>query len=376
MRDQGMKGVQQTNFAETFRLFYQYERVSKQTVMEVLGHSLPTITGNLKKLQDRDLIVTDGEFVTQKTGRPAQAYTLNRTAFTSLGMAIFGDYVTIVNLDARGELANQQQIMIKFENTDAYYKAVTEHIKNFVKEIGLDEQRILGIGVGIQGLISEDRQQIVYSEILEMGDLTTVVFQRYLPYPVIFIHDADAVALAEQYASKREEDAIYLSIGEHLGTAMMVNGQIYNGSHGRSGTMEHITIAMDNGRLCYCGRHGCIETYVSINALLKGRTETLAEFFALVNHDDPSALRRWSSYLDHVARAIVNLHMFVDSPIILAGELASYLTTYTVAELEQRVTKISVFPEAERYIELGQSYTQPVAVGAALPLLQLFIEGI
>lgn len=376
MKDQGMKGVQQTNFAETFRLFYQFDRVSKQTVVDNLGHSLPTVTGNLKKLLERELIVTDGEFMTQKTGRPAQAYTLNRAAFTSLGMAIFGDHITLVNLDSRGEIANEQRITITFANTAQYYKKVMQYVADFIAHFNLDEHRILGLGIGIQGLISDDRRYIVYSEILEMTNLTVDTFQQYVSFPVIFIHDADAVALAEQYVSKREEDAIYLSIGEHLGTAMMVNGQIYNGSHGRSGTMEHITLAMENGRQCYCGRRGCIETYLSVHALLHDRNESLAEFFELVNQDDEQAVQRWFSYLEHMAAAIVNLHMFVDSPIILAGELASYLTTYTISEIEKRIAKINVFPEESHYVELGQRYVHPVAVGAALPLMQLFIEGI
>lgn len=376
MKDQGMKSVQKNNFAETFHLFYRYDRVSKQVISDNLGHSLPTITSNLKKLLNRELIVKDGAFLTQKTGRPAQAYKLNESAFTSLGMELFGNYITIISLNARGELSAKERIDIIFENTDTYYKKITDELKKFVDSKKLDIDRIVGLGIGIQGLVSDDQRRVVYSKILPMADLTTAAFQKYLPFPVTFLHDADAVALAEQHASKRTEDAIYLSIGEHLGTAMMVDGKIYNGARGRSGTMEHITIAMDDNRLCYCGRHGCIETYVAISTLIDESTETLTSFFDLIHSDDSDTLRRWHQYLNNVAEAIVNLHMFADSPIILAGEITNYLTEKTIGYLEKRISQISAFPEEKNYLELGEVHTNPVAFGAALPLVQRFIEEI
>ncbi|MGY3763554.1 ROK family transcriptional regulator, partial [Weissella hellenica] len=318
MKDQGMKSIQKNNFSETFHLFFQHDRVSKQVISDNLGHSLPTITSNLKKLLDRNLIIKDGEFTTQKTGRPAQAYELNNNAFISLGMAIFGDYVLIVALNARGELFAECRSDIVFKNIDNYYYKISQVIKSFITRKNINEDCITGLGIGIQGLVSQNQKKVIYSQILPMQGVTTDVLQQYLSFPVSFLHDADAVALAEERISTHHEDAIYLSIGPHLGTAMMVDGKIYNGSRGRSGTMEHITIAMSDKRLCYCGRYNCIETYIAINALISDDKETLSQFFNLVDQGDAPTLQRWHQYLDDVSEAIMNLHMFVDSPIVLA----------------------------------------------------------
>lgn len=376
MKDQGMKSIQKNNFSETFHLFFQHDRVSKQVISDNLGHSLPTITSNLKKLLDRNLIIKDGEFTTQKTGRPAQAYKLNNNAFISLGMAIFGDYVLIVALNARGELFAECRSDIVFKNIDNYYYKISQVIKSFITRKNINEDCITGLGIGIQGLVSQNQKKVIYSQILPMQGVTTDVLQQYLSFPVSFLHDADAVALAEERISTHHEDAIYLSIGPHLGTAMMVDGKIYNGSRGRSGTMEHITIAMSDKRLCYCGRYNCIETYIAINALIRDDKETLSQFFNLVDQGDAPTLQRWHQYLDDVSEAIMNLHMFVDSPIVLAGELSMYLKAHDIDYLENRISKISVFPKENSYLSIGNAHNHPVAVGAALPLIKKFIKNI
>lgn len=375
MADQGMKAVQKSNFTETFQLFLQHEQLVKQDIAQKLGHSLPTVTTNLRRLRERDLIVAAGQ-LTGGLGRRATAYTLNPVAFLSIGMEMFGHHVTTVILSARGEILAVHRLDIVFDNSADYYRAVSEDLLAFVGQQDLPVERIIGLGIGVQGLVSGDGQAIVYGKILGNTSLTTHEFAQYLPWPVTFLHDADAVAVAEQTAAKREEDAIYLSIGEHLGTAMMINAQTYSGTNGRSGTMEHISIDAEHGRLCYCGRYGCIETYASISALLNDRDESIDAFFAEVQADEPTAVTRWASYLDHLAHAINNLHMFADTPIVLAGDLARFISEQTILDLHERILQLTAFPESEPYLRLGQVGQYAVATGAALPIMQRYVETI
>lgn len=375
MADQGMKAVQRNNFSETFRLFYEHESLSKKDIAQTLGNSLPTVSTNLTTLLERGLILKDGRF-TGARGRRADRYILNPSAFGCVGLEIFREFVSIVLLGANGAVRQQHQLMIDFKNEPGYYKKISQEIRNFVSDSDFDEGEIIGLGVGVQGLVSSDGQEILYGKILNMTGVTTDVFQRYLPYPVYFVHDADAVAITEQHVAKRQADAVYLSIGEHLGTAMMVDGQIYHGTFGSSGTMEHISINSKYGRRCYCGRRGCLETYASISALLHGRTENLDKFFELLNAGDEKALERWNSYLDHLAHTIVNLQMFADNTIVLAGDLARFINQDTLQRLQKRIAKISPFPEIAAHLEIGKADCYVVAEGAGLPYLQAYIDSI
>ena len=93
----------------------------------------------------------------------------------------------------------------------------------------------------------------------------------------MFLHDAKCAATTELWVRNDIGDAVYLSIGPHLGGAIIINSQIYMGKEGHSGTVEHMTIIPD-GPTCYCGKKGCMETISSVHALLDD-DETLEFFF-------------------------------------------------------------------------------------------------
>ena len=132
----------------------------------------------------------------------------------------------------------------------------------------MSDEQILGVGFAVQGLVSPDHQSIVYGKILADTGLSITAFTRYLPYPCSFFHDADSSAISELWISPELKDAFYLSLSKHLGASIIINRKLLDGKHGHSSIIEHIQIEPD-GELCYCGNRGCLETFCSINALLK-----------------------------------------------------------------------------------------------------------
>jgi glucokinase len=100
---------------------------------------------------------------------------------------------------------------------------------------------------------------------------------KELSLPVTLEHDAKAAALGEyRYGAGRgERSMVYLVLGTGVGGAIVVDGQLYRGSHNSAGEIGHITLDR-NGDLCACGCRGCVETYLSGPALARrylGRLE-------------------------------------------------------------------------------------------------------
>jgi predicted NBD/HSP70 family sugar kinase len=139
--------------------------------------------------------------------------------------------------------------------------------------------------------------------------------------------------------------------------------------------MEHITLNASNGPVCYCGRRGCIETYCSLNSLLH-EDESCTDFFDQLAQGVPAVSQRFDQYLDYLAAAIYNLHMFVDIPLVIAGNLTKYLTAENLADLKQRLKQRSVFPETESYLRLGTVNNHAVAIGAAIPAIRQQLQDI
>ncbi len=110
--------------------------------------------------------------------------------------------------------------------------------------------------------------------------------QRYYDVPVKITNDANAAALGEMLfgAAKTMKNFIEITLGTGLGSGIVVNGQLVYGSDGNAGEMGHI-IAVHEGRLCNCGRRGCLETYASANGIQRTVEEMLEK------SDRPSLLR-------------------------------------------------------------------------------------
>ncbi|MFT8752925.1 MAG: ROK family transcriptional regulator [Oenococcus oeni] len=362
------------NYSRIFNLIYKNDKIAKQEIALRLNLSLPTVSSNLMELKKNKLIRIGGKFESQ-VGRRAAAYSVSVNAYISIGMEIFKKNVTVSALNLNGKEIATDTVKISYSNSDDYFEKIAEWIKVFIKNNKLDNKNILGIGMGVQGLVSHDGQTVLWGKILEASGLKTESLEKYLPYPVLFYHDADCVAAAEQFLTNSHMDTTYLSIGEHLGTAIVINNRIYSGENGRSGTMEHITLNTHSNRVCYCGRRGCIETYCSMSSLLNN-DESIDEFMGNLKDGNNDIQKRWNDYLDFLAEAINNLHMFLDNRLVIAGELTRYLDNSVIEDLDHRVKNISAFPEDHSYLSLGVVDARPVAIGAAIPRIEEFVENV
>lgn len=262
---------------------------------------------------------------------------------------------------------------ISFERKDSYFQAVSNKILEFKASLGTADARILGIGFAMQGLVTPDRQTILYGEILSCTGLSITEFSSRLPYPCSFIHDADSAAISELWAWPELTDAFYLSLSRHLGAAIISKGAILAGKHGHSSTIEHIQM-QPKGNKCYCGKRGCMETLLSLTSLLD-ESETPELFFANVRQKEPSALKRWNGFLTNLAKAVNMLHLIYDTDFILGGYLAQYLCQEDIDFLHTQIQQMTPFEEEHDFLLISRMPRHNISIGAALPYIQAFLNG-
>ena len=108
--------------------------------------------------------------------------------------------------------------------------------------------------------------------VLPVADLLS----EQLGIPVVLTNDANAAAIGEQYFGNAKDlkHFMVVTIGTGLGSGIIVNGRILYGSTGFAGELGHTTV-VPNGRLCTCGRRGCLEEYVSARGLVNNTLELL-----------------------------------------------------------------------------------------------------
>ncbi|HEX2926269.1 MAG TPA: ROK family transcriptional regulator [Ruminiclostridium sp.] len=365
--------IKKVNRKNIFDLIYKEKKISKQDIALKLQLSLPTVAQNLKELESLNLIKKDGSFESTG-GRKANAIVLISDAKIAIGLEIAKKRFQILALDLYGTIVKSIQYETPFENSEKYFETVGDYTNQFIKNLRISSKRILGVGIALQGLISSDGKTVTYGKILGCDCLKVTSFSKFIPFPCTMIHDAEAAASAELWHCSSISDAIYFHMGNNLGGAVIIDGELHKGRELKSGVIEHMVIIPD-GKPCYCGKKGCLEVYCSIESLLDPQ-EGLPVFFDKLHHNDVSALARWDNYLGHLALAIDNLHMVIDCDTILGGELVSYLSPEDILKLKNLVSSETAFPFENNFIKVSSCNTMPIASGAALVFIKAFLNSV
>ena len=117
--------------------------------------------------------------------------------------------------------------------------------------------------------------------------LAEKVSEAFGGIPVAVTNDANAAALGEMTygAARGMNDFIMITLGTGVGSGIVINGRMVYGHDGNAGELGHLVMKRNNGRMCGCGRTGCLEAYCSAT----GVARTAREFLEI--RQEPSILR-------------------------------------------------------------------------------------
>ncbi|MDO4323054.1 MAG: ROK family transcriptional regulator [Lachnospiraceae bacterium] len=365
--------IKKKNLSDVYHYIYSNPECSKQAIANALVISLPTVSQHLTTLLNEHLIEKCGQ-LTSTVGRRAMAYQVIATARIAVGIEVLSRCVYIVALNLYGKKEVKEKFRLHFQPTPNYFEELKNAVKSFLQKYNYKEEQILGIGLGMQGLAAPDGTHMTYGKILNCTGLSIQMFADYFSVPCRFIHDAECASNSELWENPSIKDAIYLSLGYHLGGAVIINGELQNGLTGKSGTFEHMTL-VPGGADCYCGKNGCAECYCSGNSLLESDME-LDDFFREKEQGNPDCQKKWKDYLQHLAILINNLHMVLENTIILGGHITPYFTDEDIAFVKQKVQERSTFSDDTSYIIQGKCRSDAVSIGAALPFIRDFLDSI
>ena len=360
------------------QLIYQYIReqgaVSKQDIVIGLGLSLPTITQNLNNLAELGLIDTSKK-ISNTGGRNATAYSYIEKARYAVGLYLNRHHINCVAVDLSGNVISLIRVRENFDlNDDNYLRKIGETVEEVKKDTGLSDDRFLGVGIAVQGLISDDGERVTYGLTLNFTGVTRADIAKYIPYHNRLFHDSAAAGYAEVWDRNDLDDAFYLSLSNSVGGAVIVANKIFEGERRKSGEIGHMTIIPKAGDRCYCGQRGCFDTVCRANVLAEYADGDLEKFFELLETKDLGARRHWNRYLEYLSIGIHNIRMLYDTKIVIGGYVAAYIEKY-MEDLCARVDARDSFKEkSERYLVPSKYKKEPTGVGAAIHMIDEFFE--
>ena len=212
-----------------------------------------------------------------------------------VGIDIGGQTSKIGVVDARGTVLAQTVIRTDTHTeVELYVAELAEAVKKVIKEAGV-EGSVRGIGVGAPNA-NYYNGTIENAVNISWGGGSTIEFAKLLSgamdgLPVALTNDANAAAVGEMTygAARGMKNFIMITLGTGVGSGIVINGEVVYGHDGFAGELGHVAAVRNNGRVCNCGKTGCLETYASAT----GVARTAREWLELT--DEPSVLRNLDS---------------------------------------------------------------------------------
>lgn len=357
--------LKQINKEHVYQYIYQKKETSKMQIVQDLQLGLSTVSQNLTALEKEGYISRDGYFASTG-GRKAQVIRIVPDRKISIGIGILKDRFHLVAVDLYGTMISMDTILLPYVDTEEYYDQFAEEVLRLIQLHSYPDEKISGVAIAVQGIIAPDGTSVTYGAIMNNLNMKLSDFSSRLPYPCHLVHDSKAAADLELWNHPTLDSAVVFLLNPNLGGALITNHCVHQGFSMRSGILEHICID-PKGPSCYCGHQGCLETYCSANALEQTSGVSVETFFHTLRTEHSSAFCKiWEEYLQHLAFAIRNLNLLIDSPIILSGYLAPYFTPEDLEFLLTKINESTPFPLQKEQILVGSQGQYTPAAGAAL----------
>jgi glucokinase len=200
-----------------------------------------------------------------------------------IGLDLGGTNSVFGIVDARGEIKATTAIKTGgYEKVEDYVAAGVDALQVIIEQVGgIDKIKAMGIGAPngnyYKGTIEfAPNLPWAHHGVVPLADM----FSKALGIPVALTNDANAAAIGEMVygVARGMKNFIVITLGTGVGSGIVVNGQLLYGHDGFAGELGHVTMVRgEEGRLCGCGRTGCLEAYCSATGVARTAREILAK---------------------------------------------------------------------------------------------------
>ena len=272
----------------------------------------------------------------------------------ALGIDIGGTNTVVGLVNKEGKVLGTDSIKTQsFPVLEEYVKTVSKLAKDLIAKNNVSIDEIVGLGIGAPNANYYTGNIEMAANLPWKQDKVPLakMFREELNIPVTITNDANAAALGEKMygVAKDMDNFIMITLGTGVGSGIVINGQLVYGHDGFAGELGHVIIER-NGRLCGCGRRGCLETYCSATGIVRTAKErntpflTSKDIYDAAVKGDETAIDIFKETGTRLGRAFADMVVF-SSPeaFVLFGGLAKagdFIVKYTKEAMEEAIMPI------------------------------------
>jgi predicted NBD/HSP70 family sugar kinase len=235
--------------------------LSRVQLAGLVGLAPQTVSNICRRLLDQELIIEAGKEAAGP-GKPRTILRLNPQGMYAVGVHLDPSLTTYALLDLAGnQIRRRQHPTDTVAGPDQVIADMGAQILELVRDSGIETARIAGVGVATPGPIDSYQGAVVDPP--DLPGWGRVLLRNRLAeatgLPVLLDKDVTAAAVAEIWkgGASGTGSFVFFYLGTGIGCGMVLNGEVVRGSSGNAGEIGHI-VADPDGRVCDCGKRGCI----------------------------------------------------------------------------------------------------------------------
>ncbi|PPG88423.1 transcriptional regulator [Rathayibacter rathayi] len=325
--------LRRTNLASLATLVHRSGPTSRAELGRLTGLNRSAVANLIGELSELGWVAEETTAPDGRIGRPS-ATVVAGDRFAAVGVHLDTDAIIVGLVGLHGELLRR----VRFDTPKPASPATVVRVVTGIVE-GFRSEReslrtLVGAGVAVPGLVQADSGFVHRAPHLGWRDVDLASqLRRALDLPVAVGNDATLGAIGESLfgAAHGVADVVYVTGGAGgIGGGVIIGGVPLQGSSGFAAELGH-TLVVTNGRLCSCGRRGCLEAEVRMRSLLDvlgARVLDQDELdIALGTSRDPLVLAEVARQVDLLSEGLSTyINLFNPTAVVLGGFLGSLLT--------------------------------------------------
>lgn len=264
-----MAGKSQSYKRKIIRQLYFSNLLSCAELSQRIDKSLSLTTKILNELIVEGVVVETG-YAPSSGGRRPLTYALRQDFLYTISVAMDQFFTRIAVMDIQNNYAYPvEKFELRMADNAMALSLLSDKIEYVIEQSGISRNKIAGIGIGMPGFV-DPQQGLNYTFLPTKGESITGYITERTGLPCYIENDSDIVGLAELRfgAARNRRNAMVINIGWGVGLGMILDGSLFRGDNGFAGEFSHIPL-FNNGKLCSCGKSGCLETETSLFVIVE-----------------------------------------------------------------------------------------------------------
>lgn len=375
-----LMSVKRSNRSAALRILHEKGAMSRKRLAENM-HLTPAAITKIVGEMISDGLLSEGEMLTSSNaGRREILIDLNTEVACGLGVLINLRQAILSAVWLDGRVIFREEVPLEAAApAHRTAESLSARLLQLTKENHIERQSIVGLGLAVRGITSEDGRVVrnSFGALAETDYPLCEEFETLTGITTVMENNVRSLFAAQMFLSKDETagSQFFVRCGYGIGAALSIDGKIWHGVTAQCAEIGHIPVIRRGGKPCHCGKSGCLETIASpgsirddaIAALSEERTpllwrkyhdrdtENLSVFdvFAAASNGDEGASAIVDRAIQALGTAIKSVIYVVDpGKIVLYGSLFEdpYYLSRLMSELQEGVdARHDVVIEKSRY---------------------------